>query len=186
VRAVLSHRIALVPTAAQEVLCARQWGCPALLTTGRWPSGSGSTKQAEKPSEAALRRQLNSIKRQQFPWMRLVPKSVPQQAIKNCGAAFQRFFKKQGRYPKFKNKGVRDSARFDNGPGTFECDGKPLVPQQQDLFRLWSHLGRTTVVDPGGACGTFRTRTREASRLVFSGTHILSRKESHFSSTNRG
>jgi putative transposase len=124
VRAVLSHRIALVPTAAQEVLCARQWGCPALLTTGRWPSGSGSTKQAEKPSEAALRRQLNSIKRQQFPWMRLVPKSVPQQAIKNCGAAFQRFFKKQGRYPKFKNKGVRDSARFDNGPGTFECDGK--------------------------------------------------------------
>ena len=34
--------------------------------------------------------------------MLLVPKSVPQQAIKNCGAAFQRFFKKQGRYPKFK------------------------------------------------------------------------------------
>jgi len=56
--------------------------------------------------------------------MRLVPKSVPQQAIKNCGAAFQRFFKKQGRYPKFKKKGVRDSARLDNGPGTFEFDGQ--------------------------------------------------------------
>ena len=72
----------------------------------------------------ALRRQLNAIKRQQYPWMLLVPKSVPQQAIKNCGAAFQRFFQKQGRYPKFKKKGVRDSARFDNGPGTFEFDGK--------------------------------------------------------------
>jgi putative transposase len=43
----------------------------------------------EKPSEAALRRQLNSIKRQQFPWMRLVPKSVPQQAIKNWKALAQ-------------------------------------------------------------------------------------------------
>ena len=52
------------------------------------------------------------------------PKSVPQQAIKNCGAAFQRFFKQQGRYPKFKKKGVRDSARLDNGPGTFKFDGR--------------------------------------------------------------
>ncbi|HEX4545897.1 MAG TPA: transposase, partial [Candidatus Acidoferrum sp.] len=80
----------------------------------------------EKPSEGALRRQLNFIKRQQFPWMGLVPKSVPQQAVKNCGAAFQRFFKKQGRYPKFKKKGVRDSARLDNGPGTFEFDGQRI------------------------------------------------------------
>jgi len=56
--------------------------------------------------------------------MLLVPKSAPQQAIKNCGAAFQRFFKKQGRYPKFKKKGVRDSAGLDNGPGTFKFDGK--------------------------------------------------------------
>jgi len=54
----------------------------------------------------------------------LVPKSVPQQAIKNCGAAFQRFFKKQGRYPQFKKKGVHDSARLDDGPGTFVFDGK--------------------------------------------------------------
>ena len=59
----------------------------------------------EKPSEGALRRQLNAIRREQFPWMRLVPKSVPQQAIKNCGAGFERFFKQQGRYPKFKKKG---------------------------------------------------------------------------------
>jgi putative transposase len=77
-----------------------------------------------KPSEGALRRQLNAIKREQFPWMGLVPKSVPQQAIKNCGAAFERFFKQQGRYPKFKKKGVRDSARLDNGPGTFKFDGR--------------------------------------------------------------
>jgi putative transposase len=57
----------------------------------------------EKPSEAALRRQLNSLKRQQFPWMLLVPKFVPQQAIKNCGAAFQRFFKKQDERSSGKN-----------------------------------------------------------------------------------
>ena len=28
-------------------------------------------------------------------------------------------------------------------------DGQPLVPQQQDVFRVRSHRGRTTVVHPG-------------------------------------
>jgi transposase len=149
-----------------EVLFRQAVGVSRLLTTGRWPSGRGSTKQADKPSEAALRRQLNSVKRQQFPWMRLVPKSVPQQAIKNCGAPFQRFFKKQGRDPKFKTKGVRDSARLDNGPGTFEFDGKPLVPQQQDC----SACGRISeelplsIRERSCECGTFHDRDRNAAR----------------------
>jgi len=101
VRVVRSHRIALV--------------------LAKWKR---QYQAGVKPSEATLRRQFNAIRREQFPWMRLVPKSVPQQAIKNCGAAFERFFKQQGRYPKFKKKRVRDSARLDNGPGTFKFDGR--------------------------------------------------------------
>ena len=44
------------------------------------------------------------------------PKTVPQQAIKNLGNAFQRFFTKLGEYPKRKKKFRHDSARLDNGP----------------------------------------------------------------------
>jgi putative transposase len=124
VRVVLSHRIALVPTAPQEVLLRQAVGVARFAYNWGLAEWKRQYAGGEKPSEAALRRQLNSIKHQQFPWMRLVPKSVPQQAIKNCGAAFERFFKKQSRYPKFKKKGMRDSARLDNGPGTFEFDGK--------------------------------------------------------------
>jgi putative transposase len=51
--------------------------------------------------------------------MGLVPKSVPQQAIKNCGAAFERFFKRQGRYPKFKKKGSAIRPAWTTAPGTF-------------------------------------------------------------------
>ena len=123
-RGVLSHCIALVPAAAQEVLLRQAVGVSRFTFNWALAEWQRQYRAGEKPNDAALRRQLNSIKRQQFPWMLLVPKSVPQQAIKNCGAAFQRFFKKQGRYPKFKKKGVRDSARLDNGPGTFEFDGK--------------------------------------------------------------
>jgi putative transposase len=124
VRVVLSHRIALVPTAAQEVLLRQAVGVSRFAYNWALAEWKRQCQAGEKSSEGALRRQLNSIKRQQFPWMLLVPKSVPQQAIKNCGTAFRRFFKRQGRYPKFKKKGVRDSARLDNGPGTFRFDGK--------------------------------------------------------------
>ena len=47
-----------------------------------------------------------------------VTKSAPQQAIKNLGQAFTRFFKKKSKYPRFKKKGKRDSFRADNGPIT--------------------------------------------------------------------
>jgi putative transposase len=121
---VRSHRIALVPRAAQEVRLRQAVGISRFSYNWALAEWKRQYQAGEKPSEGALRRQLNAIKREQFPWMGLVPKSAPQQAIKNCGAAFERFFKQQGRYPKFEKKGVRDSARLDNGPGTFKFDGR--------------------------------------------------------------
>jgi putative transposase len=95
----------------------------------------------EKPTESTLRKQLNAIKDESFPWMRDVPKSVVQQAIKNLGRAFQRFFAKQARYPKFKKKGrSRDSARFDNGPETFRFDGKKIRLPVIGLVRMREEL----------------------------------------------
>ena len=104
-RLVRSHRIALVPRAAQEVRLRQAVGISRFSYNWALAEWKRQYQAGEKPSEGALRRQLNAIKREQFPWMELVPKSVPQQAIKNCGAAFERFFKRQGRYPKFKKKG---------------------------------------------------------------------------------
>jgi putative transposase len=45
-----------------------------------------------------------------------VTKTAPQQALKNLGTAFERFFKKLGGYPKRKKRGNRDSFRAENGP----------------------------------------------------------------------
>jgi putative transposase len=73
-----------------------------------------------------LRRQLNEVKREQFPWMLEVTKAAPQQAIKNLGAAFKRFFSGKGKYPKFKKKGIHDSFRAENGPDTFELKGRRI------------------------------------------------------------
>lgn len=67
-----------------------------------------------KPNAYQLRKQLNAIKRDEFPWMMEVTKYAPQQAIINLGAAFERFFNGVAKYPTFKKKGVHDSFTVGN------------------------------------------------------------------------
>lgn len=123
---ILAHKIALDPNDAQATYFAR--ACGTARFAYNWALGEWRRqyKEGGKPSEAALRRQLNEVKREQFPWMLEVTKVAPQQAIKNLGAAFKRFFAGQGKYPQFKKKGVHDSFRADNGPGTFELKDRRI------------------------------------------------------------
>ena len=77
-----------------------------------------------KPSQGKLRKQLNSIKRQQFPFMLEVTKCSPQLAIMQLGDAFKRFFKGESKYPQFRKKGVND--RFSLSNDQFRIDGKRI------------------------------------------------------------
>jgi putative transposase len=71
----------------------------------------------EKPSAYALKKHWNSIKDEQFPWVRGTPAVVEQEAFINLGRAFVNFFRrvKQGEkpgYPKFKSRQSRQAFRF--------------------------------------------------------------------------
>jgi putative transposase len=118
----ISHRIALDPNHAQATYFARAAGTARFAyhwALSEWQRQYEVWKvddSQSRPSEAAWRRQLNAVKSEQFVWMGAVTKNAPQQAIKNLGAAFKRFFAGQGRYPNFKKKGIHDSFRADNGP----------------------------------------------------------------------
>jgi putative transposase len=125
---ILSHRIRLVPTCEQEAYFHR--ACGVARFAYNWALAQWTQEYAAggKPSETALRKRLNAIKSEQFPWMREVTKNAPQQAIKNLGKAFSNFFDdlvkyrrgeiawKRIRVPKFKKKGQNDRFRADNGP----------------------------------------------------------------------
>jgi putative transposase len=74
-----------------------------------------------KPTEGGLRRLLNSIKREQFPWMLEVTKNAPQMAIIQLGRAFKNFFSGRTKYPQFRRKGVND--RFTLTNDQFEVEG---------------------------------------------------------------
>lgn len=112
----LTHKIQLVPNNKQAGYFARATGVSRFASNWALAEWQRQYEAGEHPSEISLRKQLNSIKREQFPWMYEVTKSAPQQGIKNLGTAFNRFFTKQGGYPRFKKKGIHDSFRADNGP----------------------------------------------------------------------
>jgi len=117
----LVHKIELAPNNHQRAFFARACGVARFAWNWALDEWKRQYEAGEKPNEAALRRQLNAIKKDEFPWMLEVPKSAPQQAIKDLGAAFGHFFRrlKQGGkpgYPRFKKRGIHDSFRADNGP----------------------------------------------------------------------
>jgi putative transposase len=77
-----------------------------------------------KPSQMALRRQLNTLKREHFPWMLEVSKNAPQMAIIQLGQAFKNFFAGRSQYPRFRKKGIYD--RFSLTNDQFQIDGSRL------------------------------------------------------------
>lgn len=95
----VAHKIAWDPNHRQETYFRQAAGVArfayswALAEWQRqyeaWTAGS----TLPQPSEAALRRQLNAIKREPFPWMLSVTKNAPQMAIIHLGQAYKNFIR---------------------------------------------------------------------------------------------
>ncbi|HET6275608.1 MAG TPA: RNA-guided endonuclease TnpB family protein [Candidatus Cybelea sp.] len=126
----LAHRIRLVPSADQEAYFRKACGVARFAYNWALAEWQRQHAASKHPNEIAMRRSLNAVKHEQFPWMREVTKNAPQQAIKNLGRAYANFFAKRSKYPLFKKKGKsRDAFRADNGcdtrhPDAVLVDGK--------------------------------------------------------------
>ncbi|ANB02356.1 RNA-guided endonuclease TnpB family protein [Ectothiorhodospira sp. BSL-9] len=125
-----AHRIALAPNNRQATYFARAAGTARFAynwALAEWQCQYAAWKQDSslpKPSQAALRRQLNAVKREQFPWMLEVTKTAPQMAIIQLGEAFRNFFAGRARYPRFRKKGVHD--RFTLTNDQFRVEGSRI------------------------------------------------------------
>jgi putative transposase len=124
---IIAHKIALDPNPEQDDYFRRASGVArfawnfALAEWQRQYAARREDVSLARPSQLALRRQLNAVKRTQFPWMLEVTKAAPQHAIINLGVAFKNFFedltkfkrgeirRKDIRHPKFKKKGRHDA-----------------------------------------------------------------------------
>ena len=138
---IISHKIRLNPNNKQATYLAKAAGTARFAynwALAEWQIQYAAWKEDNsqpKPNQMLLRRQLNSIKREQFPWMLEVTKNAPQMAIIQLGAAFKNFFAGRAKYPQFKKKGKsRDSFTLTNDQ--FAIDGCRIRIPNLGLVRM--------------------------------------------------
>ena len=123
----IAHKIALAPNNKQASYLARAAGCARFAynwALAQWHKQYEACKldaRFPKPSQMALRRKLNSIKREEFPWMLEVTKCAPQLAIIQLGQAFQNFFAGRARYPQYRRRGRDDRFTISNDQFSIEA-----------------------------------------------------------------
>jgi putative transposase len=106
-------------------------------------------KTGKSPNAIELHRQLNALKRTEFPWMYQVSKCAPQEALRDLERAFKNFFEGQAGYPQFQSR--------KHGTNSFRLTGSIKV--FQDSIQL-PRIGRF--------------RLKEKGYLPTEGVHILS------------
>ncbi len=126
----VAHKICLKPNNTQTTYFARAAGTARFAynwALAEWQRQYDAWKldnTQPKPSQMALRRQLNASKKELFPWMLEVTKNAPQMAIIQLGQAFENFFEGRAKYPRFRKKGVHD--RFSLTNDQFSVDGSRI------------------------------------------------------------
>lgn len=117
---ILAHKIRLYPNNVQATYFSKACGVARFAYNWGLAEWKRRYELGEKINEGILRKELNSIKKEQFPWMLEVTKCAVQLAIKNnLNNAFKNFFRsvKSGQevgYPKFHKKGINDSFSLSN------------------------------------------------------------------------
>jgi len=109
-----AHKIELKINNKQATYFARAAGAARKAYNWALTEWEKQYKAGKKPTEAGLRRQLNSMKRIEFPWMLEVTKNAPQMAIIQLGQAFKNFFAKRANYPTFRKKWRDDRFTLSN------------------------------------------------------------------------
>lgn len=131
---ILGEKIRVYPNKQQEQMLCQAVGASRFAYNWALEMWQTLYRDGQKPNARMLNRGLNEIKREYFPWMLNVPKRVVQESILNIGNAFDRFFKKQSKYPKFKKRKGKQSARLDNGEKTIGINGSRVdLPKLKGL-----------------------------------------------------
>jgi len=102
----------LYPTAEQRHALAVNFGCARYVWNDALALIRESYRSTGKsPKWAELSARLPKMKKE-LPWLAEAQAQVLQQSLANLSAAFEAFFHKRARYPKFKSRRDRQSIRF--------------------------------------------------------------------------
>jgi len=135
------YKFRFYPTTEQEDLLARSFGCARKVYNDGLELKSRAYSEARQNISFADLWFLHTLDkhREELAFFTEVPSVVIQQSLRDLDTAYQRFFRKQSKYPKFKSKHDVQSIRFPtNG---FKYDGRnslTLARMSSPLSIKWS------------------------------------------------
>ena len=113
------YRFRIDPTADQEAALARYAGARRFVFNWALQRRKETYQQTGKSiSWSALSVELTALKSKPgFEWLKEIDSQLLQQAIADCKKAFDNFFQKRARFPKFKKKPERSTIVPDPSAG---------------------------------------------------------------------
>lgn len=98
-------KIRLFPTKEQEILMFKSIGCSRFVYNWALNKCNERYEQGEKYSIKEIRKEFTQLKKNdEYKWLNEVSNTTMVEAIRNLDKAFQNFFKRISKYPKFKTK----------------------------------------------------------------------------------
>ena len=98
-------KIRLFPTKEQEILMFKSIGCSRFVYNWALNRCNERYEQGEKYSIKEIRKEFTQFKKNDnYKWLNEVSNTTVVEAIRNLDKAFQNFFKRIDKYPKFKIK----------------------------------------------------------------------------------
>ena len=105
-------RIRIYPTDQQEQKLAVQFGCARWA----WNNALSVSQELYRATGKGLNYHAMSIRlpllKKEFEWLKDADAQVLQQSLQHLSRAFENFFAKRGRYPRFKSKHGRQSISY--------------------------------------------------------------------------
>jgi len=165
----LAYKTEIAVNNVQKTLFLQHLGC------ARWAFNWALSKKKEAfeaktkiPNAIELHRELNQLKKTEFPWFYQSSKSAPQNALRDCDKAFSNFFtrckkktKDKKGFPKFKSK--------KNPKQSFRLDGSITIGNNWiKLPRIGKIKLRETGYFPAGATPLSATISKHAGRWFVS------------------
>ena len=109
-----AHKIRLYPNNVQKTYFKKACGTSRFVYNWGLSLWKVQYELGKKPSAFGLKKEFNTIKNKNFPWISEVTKCASEQAFNNLGTSFKNFFTKKSKYPSYKKKGNRDSFYISN------------------------------------------------------------------------
>lgn len=140
----ISHKIELKPNNKAKTHFKKAFGCARLAYNWALAKCQENYKQGIKSSAYDLKKEFNSIKKEQYPFTYEVSKYATQQPFLNLDRAFKKYFAdlKKGKvsYPKFKRKRDNQGSYYLGGDVVSIKDNKYLKIPNLGLVKLKEKL----------------------------------------------